>query len=1013
MIPIRLIVEGLYSYQERQAIDFKDLTSFGLFGILGGVGSGKSSILEAITYALYGETERLNKQDKRSYNMLNLKSDRAFIEFDFENHEGNVFRCTRELRRNSRNFNDVRTQNTLFYEWKDETWSPLEHTDAEKLIGLNYTNFKRTIIIPQGQFKEFLELGAKDRTNMMMEIFQLHRFDLFDKVSALNSANRTELDQLNGRLQTYESVTSEEIEERNYSLTQSEERLKSLQETHDKINDRFQVLKQLKAGFDLLQLKNLEFLKLEKQLPDIEQAQEKVETFERIHKAFSQDLTELKRLDKEFEKNNDSLQISAKKLTVLQNDLNGKQMTMEEITPFFENLPRKRSEENDLELIVQIIGASAKIDEIEERCAKGEQVVEETETKVVSIQSEIESIESEIENQKLQLIDSETIISVGEWFVNKKSMEKSISDKKTSVDKKSVELNALFEEFEKGKINLDTFEDDFIRSVYQQNQKQLELEKKRDELMVQQKLAQYSSELHDGKACPLCGSTEHPDIAHADDVWDELAEVANELQNVNREKEKLQEQRIAVNGFIEQRKLKEEELKLLGEDLKSLDESYRQHLLLFVWDDFDASSHADFIQKKKLSLEIEKQVADKNKSVKEKRIESENIRKELDKYRKKLGELKIEESNLKSFIDTNLSNLKVIEFELYKNKTTQGVILELEELKRNNSKVESDHKSLSNQINDLKTEIAACSTLKMTQAKKFDELKNEINLIRRTIEQKLTAEKIENLKFVESVLSLQLNVSEERKTIDDFRLKHGILKNEIQILKSRLDNAGYDDSGFVEEEKKWKESGQLLETQRSEVVSLKTELERLNKAFNEKKALLKQQSKLVKREENLKIMLNLFRGAGFVQYISSIYLSQLCDHANVRFHRMTRNQLRLQLNENNDFEIIDYLNEGRSRSVKTLSGGQAFQVSLSLALALAESVQSNAKAEKNFFFIDEGFGTQDLESVNIVFETLLDLNKENKIVGIISHVEELKERIPMTLTVTKDPERGSLIEVNR
>jgi exonuclease SbcC len=61
-----------------------------------------------------------------------------------------------------------------------------------------------------------------------------------------------------------------------------------------------------------------------------------------------------------------------------------------------------------------------------------------------------------------------------------------------------------------------------------------------------------------------------------------------------------------------------------------------------------------------------------------------------------------------------------------------------------------------------------------------------------------------------------------------------------------------------------------------------------------------------------------FKGAGFVQYVSSIYLRQLCDHANVRFHRMTRNQLSLQLNENNDFEIIDYLNEGRSRSVKTL-----------------------------------------------------------------------------------------------
>src|SRR5690606_9342714 len=155
---------------------------------------------------------------------------------------------------------------------------------------------------------------------------------------------------------------------------------------------------------------------------------------------------------------------------------------------------------------------------------------------------------------------------------------------------------------------------------------------------------------------------------------------------------------------------------------------------------------------------------------------------------------------------------------------------------------------------------------------------------------------------------------------------------------------------------------------------------------------------------------NLFKGAGFVQYVSSIYLRQLCDHANIRFHRMTRNQLSLHINENNEFEIIDYLNEGKSRSVKTLSGGQAFQVSLSLALALAESVQSNTKASKNFFFIDEGFGTQDIASVNIVFETLLDLQKENRIVGIISHVEELKERIPMALSITKDEKKGSLIE---
>ncbi|HAV01908.1 MAG TPA: hypothetical protein DCW95_01710, partial [Chryseobacterium sp.] len=84
--------------------------------------------------------------------------------------------------------------------------------------------------------------------------------------------------------------------------------------------------------------------------------------------------------------------------------------------------------------------------------------------------------------------------------------------------------------------------------------------------------------------------------------------------------------------------------------------------------------------------------------------------------------------------------------------------------------------------------------------------------------------------------------------------------------------------------------------------------------------------------------------------------------------------------------------------------------SLSLALALAESVSAQAKAKQNFFFIDEGFGTQDAESVHIVFETLSNLQKENRIVGIISHVEELKEKMPVALHITKDTETGSRIE---
>src|SRR5690606_335003 len=193
MIPIRLTIEGLYSYQERQTIDFTSLIEAGLFGIFGAVGSGKSSILEAITFVLYGETERLNLRDKRYYNMMNLKSNRSYIEFDFINFEKRVFRATREFKRHSKNFDDVKTSAVQFYEYKEEIWIPVADTTARAIIGLSYDNFKRTIIIPQGQFKEFIELGATERTKMMKEIFNLQKYDLQDKASKLISETNSRL----------------------------------------------------------------------------------------------------------------------------------------------------------------------------------------------------------------------------------------------------------------------------------------------------------------------------------------------------------------------------------------------------------------------------------------------------------------------------------------------------------------------------------------------------------------------------------------------------------------------------------------------------------------------------------------------------------------------------------------------------------------------------------------------------------------------------------------------------
>ena len=171
----------------------------------------------------------------------------------------------------------------------------------------------------------------------------------------------------------------------------------------------------------------------------------------------------------------------------------------------------------------------------------------------------------------------------------------------------------------------------------------------------------------------------------------------------------------------------------------------------------------------------------------------------------------------------------------------------------------------------------------------------------------------------------------------------------------------------------------------------------------------RQMDALVVRQTNLKTLESLFRGRGFVDYISSIYLRELCNRANYRFRKLTRNQLELEITETNTFLVRDFLNGGQTRSIRTLSGGQTFQASLSLALALADSVQQLSASDRNFFFLDEGFGTLDRDALRVVFETLKSLRKENRIVGVISHVEELQQEIDVYLEVEKDEEKGSLL----
>ncbi|MDC7125150.1 MAG: SbcC/MukB-like Walker B domain-containing protein, partial [Spirochaetales bacterium] len=314
-------------------------------------------------------------------------------------------------------------------------------------------------------------------------------------------------------------------------------------------------------------------------------------------------------------------------------------------------------------------------------------------------------------------------------------------------------------------------------------------------------------------------------------------------------------------------------------------------------------------------------------------------------------------------------------------------------------KIEEDFKELSlkNQHNKSTAELIKQRKIELSQ--KLEDSDSAINNLIKNSE-------YESLSEVKDVLAYSINTVTEREEIEIFEKHHTSVKARIETSEKMLSGRTYDEEAHSSEIQKNTELKSQLNEKNNRLGGFINKLEELKEALNRKSELEKQLSALKLREENLKVLKNIFKSNGFTNYAATIYLRELCEAANARFRKLTRESLRLELDEDNNFIIRDYLNEGRTRSVKTLSGGQTFQAAFSLSLALADSIGAD---RSGFFFLDEGFGSLDRDSLSLVFDSLKSLKNENRTVGIISHVEELKQEIDTFISVKSDEENGSQI----
>ena len=1020
MKPLELTIEGLYSYQNRQTIDFTKLTSAGLFGIFGTVGSGKSSILEAITYAIYGRTDKLNQSgDNRNYNMMNLKSNELFIDFIFETgKEQTRYKSTVRGRRNSKRFEDVKAFERRAFKEHENEWLPIEVTDLEKAVGLSYENFKRTIIIPQGQFQEFLQLGNKDRTQMMKDLFNLQKYEFYYKVVSLENKNNSQMQLINGQLQQLGTLDPDKVEVYIRQLKELENNIKeqslklvAFQKAEEQLRgllDKIQKRDESQKALNNLIQQQPEFTKLEIRITRYEQS---VATFKHLLKSLNENIAKEESRREQILTDEAKLKLDNESIDKLTNAVESLKLQYEKR----DNLRRKADELNTL---IEIKELEKAVEDEAKRVEDGNKYWEETNKVVAGLKKDKNTLEKDISKLRASMPDFTLLTNIKAWYTEKHSLEKQINDikdqlkicsdrqKELLTNKESILKNSIFN----GATNLSFNEcTQYLESETSKlNKLQSDLTEYESHILVKSRLEAFAENLEDNTPCPLCGSLHHPELFKSED----LKALQLEIKNRRLALDKKQQAVSSVSKQLSVLEVSYNELKRRAEELEKENNksviNYNTHSKQFVWNKYLTIEELNSAFEAMKLIQIK--ITTSEDELKQKVSYLNNNENKLERARLRLEELNKSLTIHKTTLHSLKQQLQTVSLEDYTEYKEDSIIEERNILLNEYKRIEKEY---SHNVNLLQQKSQLRDILNGQLVANIGELKKEqsyIEDLQKNISYELAKSDFTSIKEVETLLADEIDIRAEKRRIEEFKnnlLKskstfeqyqnevgeskydsdmHNQLKNEINEIKAQV--------GQMSEER-----GQINEQHKRLIKNIETQL-----------TLQKELRALETRSDYIKTMKSLFKASGFVNYISSVYLQNLCNAANSRFFQLTRQKLSLEISEDNNFRIRDFMNGGKQRSVKTLSGGQTFQASLSLALALADNIQKITESNQNFFFLDEGFGSLDKESLNVVFDTLKSLRKENRIVGVISHVEEMQQEIETHLHIENHEEKGSIIQ---
>ena len=1023
MRPLKLTMRAFGPYKNQETIDFNELDDHQLFVISGNTGAGKTTIFDAICFALYGSASGEDRENQAMLRSQFANDDiHTSVELLFEL-KGRTYRIFRQLGHIKKGNKTKTGDQYEFFEIVDGEEIPCVdrqivteiNEKVEALMGLTEDQFKQIVMLPQGEFRKLLTSETENKEAILRRLFKTEPYkqigeQLRIRKQQLEQSYQTEkqtcdhyIHQLASLPERSDSLLFQTLNEEHFNVYQiltgleaeltyyeqklatDLERYKAIEKEHQQASEMYYKAKALHEKFAEYEEKTKRLNQLTDQQALYEEKGEELEAAER---AYNIEPYEKQVLDWKADILHKGTALE--KATIQLNEAKAYYEKMEKQYKLEENkAPEREQIKQQLHRLQEFLPTveameemKSKLNRLKRQALKTYEKIEQTKTQRKQKQEQIETIE-----RSVQQLD-EAVSSIG---------------------KKEQQRNQLREQHRLLTKHIQYTEKKHHLERVGKEQKQTYIKQKQayetlEETWLKNQAGMLASHLHDGQPCPVCGSLSHPNKASdgkhlvTREQLDQAKLLFKKVENDYRttqvewkrnqaelkeiENEIVTEYNISIEHIPTAREQIIKQGKKLSEDLERLERAQAE-----------LKSKRQHLEKGKQQLkELEQQKETLDKVYQEER---EQYTGEKAAYTERL---RVIPEEMRSLTTLRQQIKQVEETKQVLEEAWEHVQKQLQLAKEKVTTTEVNVKHARQRLAETKEKYQQAEeqfVLKLTEAKflsasEYREAKREAS-----VRQQLKAV-IE--RYNEEVTSLTKRVDELKEQLKD---KENVpivkLQEKVKQLKEKYDeafNQFNETKGYLRDGRRQFE---LIEETYKNIQEMEGQLSRITDLYD-----------VIRGQNDMKL--------SFERFLQIEYLEQIIDAANQRLRHLSQGQFMLMRSERQEshgrqsglaLDVYDAYT-GQTRDVKTLSGGEKFNASLCLALGMSDVIQSfQGNVSIKTMFIDEGFGSLDEESLHKAIDTLIELQESGRMIGVISHVKELKSIFPAVLEVKKNKEGHS------